>query len=113
LILNIQLSSYIKNNKTHYIGTVDTTFDLGKSIATKDKEQAEYMEITGNGKVECDQKLLATNKIRINISFTIKCVKLKADEMEWGGALKDCSAERLIDELVWQGVNYQKAIQKK
>ena len=30
--------------------------------------------------------------------------------MEWGGKLKGCSAETLINELVWQGVNYERVI---
>lgn len=101
--------------KPKSIGSVETTFDLGRSFATKAKEQAEYMEIIGSGKLGCDQMLLGkmlwgTDMIRLDISFTIKSVKIKADDMEWGGKLKGCSAETLINELVWQGVNYERVI---
>ena len=56
---------------------------LGRSFATKAKEQAEYMEIIGSGKLGCDQMLLGkmlwgTDMIRLDISFTIKSVENKS-----------------------------------
>jgi hypothetical protein len=84
--------------------SVSDTFHYAEKFATTDtnKARAEYLKVTGSGRVECDQKLSGKNEVRLNIEIHIQAVTAKFDEI----FDKELHAigQQITEELIWHDV---------
>jgi hypothetical protein len=88
-----------------FLGPVSDEFHYSEKFGTTDTRngRAEYLHVTGSGRIQCDQNLIADNQVRLDISLHIRAVTVKCDEIVWQHRIQ-LTGSQFLGDLQWHDV---------